>query len=213
MLTDIQRRCWVADQPLQLPAHIHGHPVGVIANQGGVIFSDSAKKATQFILLCEQRKIPLVFLVNVAGFMVGSAAEKGGIASDGAKLVRAVACTSVPKFTVVVGGAYGAGNYGMAGRSYSPRFLWLWPNAKVSVMGADQLSDVMSSVSSDDERNRKLRAQIEHQSTATYSSARLWDDGVISPADTRSCLGLALGVAMRSWQPKEGDGKMGVFRM
>lgn len=184
-----------------------------IANNG-ILFSNSALKASQFILLCEQRSIPLVFLVNVAGFMVGKDAERGGIAKDGAKLVRAVATTSVPKFTVVVGGSYGAGNYGMCGRSYGPRFMWMWPNAKVSVMGADQLADVMGTVSSDAERNSKLKQQIEHQSAAMYGSARLWDDGVIKPSDTRSVLGLGLAVAMKSWDPTEqGRGRFGIFRM
>ncbi|SCZ93627.1 BZ3500_MvSof-1268-A1-R1_Chr6-3g08781 [Microbotryum saponariae] len=194
-------------------AHIHGYPVGIIANNG-VILSPSALKATQFIQLCEQRGIPLVFLVNISGFMVGKDAEKGGIAKNGAKMVRAVAATTVPKLTVIVGGSYGAGNYGMAGRAYDPRFLWMWPNARVSVMGGDQLQDVMSTVSKDTSKTSKLKAQIEHQSTPVYASARLWDDGVISPSDTRSCLGLGLSVAMKSWNPEKRDkGNFGVFRM
>ncbi|SGY16646.1 BQ5605_C012g06938 [Microbotryum silenes-dioicae] len=218
-------------------AHIHGYPVGIIANNG-VILSPSALKATQFIQLCEQRGIPLVFLVNISGFMVGKDAEKGGIAKNGAKMVRAVAATTVPKLTVIVGGSYGAGNYGMAGRAYDPRFLWMWPNARVSVMGGDQLQDVMSTVSKyvsllriilahqigmlttsinlhrDTSKTSKLKAQIEYQSTPVYASARLWDDGVISPSDTRSCLGLGLSVAMKSWNPEKRDrGNFGVFRM
>jgi len=145
----------------------------------------------------------------------GSGAERAAIASDGAKLVRAVACTTVPKFSILLGGNYGAGAYAMAGRSYAPRFLWAWPGAHTSVMGADQLSDVMGAVSSDKEGNAKLKAQIERESTAVFSSARLWDDGVIRPADTRSVLGLGLAVAMKSWPGpgREGGGGMGVFRM
>ncbi|ORY72420.1 carboxyl transferase [Leucosporidium creatinivorum] len=194
-------------------AHIHGHPVGIIANNG-VILSPSALKATQFVQLCEQRGIPLVFLVNISGFMVGKDAEKGGIAKNGAKMVRAVAATTVPKFTVIVGGSYGAGNYGMAGRAYDPRFLWMWPNARVSVMGGDQLQDVMATVSKDTSKTSKLKAQIEHESTPLYASARLWDDGVIAPSDTRSVLGLGLSVAMKSWEPKDRErGNFGVFRM
>ncbi|KAK4053538.1 hypothetical protein OIV83_001706 [Microbotryomycetes sp. JL201] len=194
-------------------AHIHGYPVGIIANNG-VILSPSALKATQFIQLCEQRGIPLVFMVNISGFMVGKDAERGGIAKNGAKMVRAVAATSVPKFTVIVGGSYGAGNYGMAGRAYDPRFLFAWPNAKVSVMGGDQLQAVMSQVSSDSAKTSKLKEQIERESMATFGSARLWDDGIIQPEDTRSVLGLSLSVAMKSWDPAQaGRGNFGVFRM
>ncbi|KAK4058543.1 hypothetical protein OIO90_000705 [Microbotryomycetes sp. JL221] len=183
-------------------AHIHGYPVGIIANNG-VILSPSALKATQFIQLCEQRGIPLVFLVNISGFMVGKDAEKGGIAKNGAKMVRAVAATSVPKFTVIVGGSYGAGNYGMAGRA-----------AKVSVMGGDQLQAVMSQVSSDSAKTSKLKDQIERESMASFGSARLWDDGIIQPEDTRNVLGLSLSVAMKSWDPTQaGRGNFGVFRM
>ncbi|KAL8292632.1 hypothetical protein RQP46_001244 [Phenoliferia psychrophenolica] len=193
--------------------HIHGYPVGIIANNG-ILLSPSALKATQFIQLCEQRGIPLVFLVNISGFMVGTAAEKGGIAKNGAKMVRAVATTTVPKFTVVVGGTYGAGNYGMAGRSYSPRFMWMWPNARVSVMGGDQLQDVMATISTDTAKTSKLKEQIEHESTPLFASARLWDDGIIAPSDTRSVLGLGLAVAMKSWDSeKRQRGNMGVFRM
>ncbi|KAG8697650.1 hypothetical protein FRC11_014938, partial [Ceratobasidium sp. 423] len=156
-------------------AHIHGYPVGIIANNG-ILFSPSALKATHFIELCSQRKIPLLFLVNVTGYMVGSKAERGGIAKDGAKMVRAVACVDVPKLTVIVGGSFGAGNYGMCGRAYSPRFLWMWPNAKVSVMGSGQLSEVMTTVSKDPAQHASLKAEIEDQSTALYATARLWDD-------------------------------------
>ncbi|KAK7062027.1 carboxyl transferase [Favolaschia claudopus] len=178
-------------------AHIHGYEVGIVANNG-ILFSPSALKATHFIQLCSQRKIPLLFLVNVTGYMVGSKAERGGIAKDGAKMVRAVACADVPKLTVIVGGSFGAGNYGMAGRAYSPRFLWMWPNAKVSVMGSSQLSQVMSTVSKDPSQHSSLQSEIEHQSTALYSTARLWDDGIIRPTDTRDVLGLALGLAART---------------
>ncbi|KAF9263726.1 carboxyl transferase [Marasmius fiardii PR-910] len=206
-------------------AHIHGYEVGIVANNG-ILFSPSALKATHFIQLCSQRQIPLLFLVNVTGYMVGSKAEKGGIAKDGAKMVRAVACADVPKLTVIVGGSFGAGNYGMAGRAYSPRFLWMWPNAKVSVMGSGQLSQVMQSVSKDPSQHASLKAQIEEQASAMYSTARLWDDGIIKPSDTRDVVGLGLALASRrpwsygtgrtgrgvsTW---DGDGKgYGVFRM
>ncbi|RDB20059.1 putative methylcrotonoyl-CoA carboxylase beta chain, mitochondrial [Hypsizygus marmoreus] len=202
-------------------AHIHGYPVGIVANNG-ILFSPSALKATHFIELCSQRQIPLLFLVNVTGYMVGSKAEKGGIAKDGAKMVRAVACADVPKLTVIVGGSFGAGNYGMAGRAYSPRFLWMWPNAKVSVMGSAQLSQVMTSVSKDPGQHGSLKSEIEDQSTALYSTARLWDDGIIKPTDTRDVVGLGLALAARdrstgrnlgstTW---DGDAKgYGTFRM
>ncbi|CEH18247.1 methylcrotonoyl-carboxylase subunit beta [Ceraceosorus bombacis] len=178
-------------------ASIAGQSVGIIGNNG-ILFGESAKKATSFVQLCNQRQIPLVFLVNVTGYMVGSRAEREGIAKDGAKMVRAVATADVPKLTVVVGGSYGAGNYGMNGRAYSPRFLWMWPNARIGVMGGDQLSSVMGSVSSSassQESTRKLAEQIEHQSTAMYASARLWDDGIIRPADTRGALAMGLHIA------------------
>ncbi|KAH8106300.1 carboxyl transferase [Cristinia sonorae] len=205
-------------------ANIHGYPVGIVANNG-ILFSQSALKATHFIELCSQRQIPLLFLVNVTGYMVGSKAEKGGIAKDGAKMVRAVACADVPKLTVIVGGSYGAGNYGMCGRAYSPRFLWMWPNAKVSVMGPGQLSQVMATVSTDPTKHSTLKEEIEEQSTALYASARLWDDGIIKPTDTRDTVGLALALAARepthgrssgrgSSTTWDGDGKgFGVFRM
>ncbi|KAJ7780924.1 carboxyl transferase [Mycena metata] len=206
-------------------AHVHGYQVGIVANNG-ILFSPSALKATHFIELCSQRGIPLLFLVNVTGYMVGSKAERGGIAKDGAKMVRAVACADVPKLTVVVGGSFGAGNYGMAGRAYSPRFLWMWPNAKISVMGSAQLSQVMTAVSKDPSQHSSLQSEIEYQSTAVYSTARLWDDGIIRPTDTRDVVGLALGLAARTkaggdttggrgtgttW---DGEGRgFGVFRM
>ncbi|ESK95163.1 methylcrotonoyl- carboxylase [Moniliophthora roreri MCA 2997] len=206
-------------------ANVHGYPVGIIANNG-ILFSPSALKATHFMELCSQRQIPLLFLVNVTGYMVGSKAEKGGIAKDGAKMVRAVATADVPKLTVIVGGSFGAGNYGMAGRAYSPRFLWMWPNAKVSVMGSGQLSQVMTSVSKDPAQHASLKSEIEHQSTALYSTARLWDDGIIKPTDTRDVvgLGLALAARRRPWQGGAGGGRhsttwdgnakgWGVFRM
>ncbi|KAF8511553.1 carboxyl transferase [Hysterangium stoloniferum] len=206
-------------------ARIHGYPVGIIGNNG-ILFSPSALKATHFIQLCSQRGIPLLFLVNVTGYMVGSKAEKGGIAKDGAKMVRAVACADVPKLTVIVGGSFGAGNYGMCGRAYQPRFLWMWPNAKVSVMGSGQLSQVMNTVSKDPTQHASLKEEIEAQSTAYYATARLWDDGIIRPSDTRDVVGLGLAISSRkngrssanttggsgmSW---DGEGRrMGVFRM
>ncbi|KAJ1306010.1 hypothetical protein OPQ81_010725 [Rhizoctonia solani] len=200
-------------------AHIHGYPVGIIANNG-ILFSPSALKATHFIELCSQRKIPLLFLVNVTGYMVGSKAERGGIAKDGAKMVRAVACVDVPKLTVIVGGSFGAGNYGMCGRAYSPRFLWMWPNAKVSVMGSGQLSEVMTTVSKDPAQHASLKAEIEDQSTALYATARLWDDGIIRPQDTRDVVGLGLALAARERRTGSGftqsganEGAFGVFRM
>lgn len=191
-------------------ASIAGQPVGIIGNNG-ILFSASAQKATSFIQLCNQRQIPLVFLVNVTGYMVGTKAETAGIAKDGAKMVRAVATADVPKLTVIVsisftplhpayrdlkiGGSYGAGNYGMNGRAYSPRFLYMWPTARVGVMGGDQLASVMSTVSSDSARVAGLRDQIEAQCMPTYASARLWDDGIIRPIDTRATLALSLSVA------------------
>jgi 3-methylcrotonyl-CoA carboxylase beta subunit len=172
-------------------AHIHGHPVGILANQG-ILFSDSALKAAHFIELCDQRGVPLLFLQNISGFMVGPAYEAGGIARDGAKMVAAVATARVPKLTVIVGGSFGAGNYGMCGRAYSPRFLWMWPNARISVMGGEQAATVMTEVGQA-ELGDELREQYERQGSPYYSTARLWDDGVIDPLDTRTVLGLALG--------------------
>jgi 3-methylcrotonyl-CoA carboxylase beta subunit len=172
-------------------AHIHGHPVGILANQG-VLFSDSALKAAHFVELCDQRGVPLLFLQNISGFMVGPEYEAGGIARDGAKMVAAVATARVPKLTVIVGGSFGAGNYGMCGRAYSPRFLWMWPNARISVMGGEQAATVMREVGQP-ELGDELREQYERQGSPYYSTARLWDDGVIDPLDTRTVLGLALG--------------------
>jgi 3-methylcrotonyl-CoA carboxylase beta subunit len=172
-------------------AHIYGHPVGILANQG-VLFSDSARKAAHFIELCDQRGVPLLFLQNISGFMVGPEYEAGGIARDGAKMVAAVATARVPKLTVIVGGSFGAGNYGMCGRAYSPRFLWMWPNARISVMGGEQAATVMREVGQP-ELGDELREQYERQGSPYYSTARLWDDGVIDPLDTRTVVGLALG--------------------
>ncbi|RXG89973.1 MULTISPECIES: carboxyl transferase domain-containing protein [Bradyrhizobium] len=204
-------------------AHIWGFPVGIIANNG-ILFSESSLKGAHFIELCCQRGIPLVFLQNITGFMVGKKYEAGGIARDGAKLVTAVATASVPKFTVVIGGSYGAGNYGMCGRAYAPRFLWMWPNARISVMGGEQASMVLSQVRRDnieakgdswskeeEEKFRSpIRAQYESQGHPYYATARLWDDGVIDPADTRLVLGLGLSAASNA--PIEPT-KFGLFRM
>lgn len=190
-------------------ARIHGYPVGIIANNG-ILFSESSLKGAHFIELCCQRNIPLVFLQNITGFMVGSDAEKGGIAKNGAKLVTAVACADVPKFTVVVGSSAGAGNYGMCGRAYSPRFLWMWPNAKIGVMGPDQLTAVMETVGKS--VDPELRDRIERESDAAFSSARLWDDGVIPPAQTRHMLGMGLKAALGGSTEKQST-KFGVFRM
>jgi len=204
-------------------ARIHGYLVGIIANNG-VLYSESALKAAHFIELCSQRRIPLVFLQNVTGFMVGRKYEAGGIARDGAKMVSAVSCTSVPKFTVIIGGSYGAGNYGMCGRAFNPRFLWMWPNARISVMGGEQAATVLATIRRDaieakggtwsaaDEAAFKepLRAQYEREGHPYYASARLWDDGVIDPADTRKVLALALSAALN--KPVEAS-RFGVFRM
>jgi 3-methylcrotonyl-CoA carboxylase beta subunit len=178
-------------------AHVHGHPVGILANQG-VLFADSARKAAHFIGLCDQRGVALLFLQNVSGFMVGRAAEAGGIARDGAKMVAAVACARVPKLTVIVGGSHGAGNYGMCGRAYDPRFLWMWPNARISVMGGEQAATVLGSLRADRPAGEAeaLRKQIldryETQGHPYYSTARLWDDGIIDPRATRDTIGFAL---------------------
>ena len=204
-------------------AHIHGHPVGIIANNG-ILFSESALKGAHFIELCDQRCIPLVFLQNITGFMVGRSYEAGGIAKHGAKMVTAVACARVPKLTVIIGGSFGAGNYAMCGRAYSPRFLWMWPNARISVMGGDQAASVLATVRRDqiearggqwpagaeEEFRRPVRDQYEHQGNPYYSTARIWDDGVIDPADTRRVLGLALSAAANA--PLEPI-SYGVFRM
>lgn len=204
-------------------AHIHGMPVGIIANNG-ILFSESALKGTHFIELCCQRKIPLVFLQNITGFMVGRKYENEGIARNGAKMVTAVATAAVPKFTVIIGGSFGAGNYGMCGRAFSPRFLWMWPNARISVMGGDQAAGVMATVkrdgielkggawSAEEEAAFKqpIKEQYEHQGHPYYASARLWDDGVIDPADTRMVLGLGLSAALNA---PIADTKFGLFRM
>jgi 3-methylcrotonyl-CoA carboxylase beta subunit len=196
-------------------ARIHGHPVGIVANNG-VLFSESALKGAHFIELCDKRSTPLLFLQNIAGFMVGRDYEAGGIAKHGAKMVTAVACARVPKLTVVIGGSYGAGNYSMCGRAYSPRFLWMWPNARISVMGGEQAASVLATVRGDmtpeEEEAFKapIRDQYEHQGNPYYSTARLWDDGVIDPADTRTVVGLALSVVAQA--PLE-PVSYGVFRM
>jgi len=196
-------------------ARIHGHPVGIVANNG-VLFGESAVKGAHFIELCDKRVVPLLFLQNISGFMVGRDYEAGGIAKHGAKMVTAVACARVPKLTVVIGGSYGAGNYSMCGRAYSPRFLWMWPNARISVMGGEQAASVLATVrgdmTADEEEAFKapIRAQYEHQGNPYYSTARLWDDGVIDPADTRTVVGLALSVAAAA--PLD-PVSYGVFRM
>ncbi len=204
-------------------AHIEGYPVGIVANNG-ILFSESALKGTHFIQLCAQRGIPLVFLQNITGFMIGEKYETGGIAKDGAKMVTAVSCAKVPKFTVVVGGSFGAGNYGMCGRAFGPRFLWMWPNARISVMGGEQAASVLAQVrrdalekqgeawSAEDEARFKapIAAQYQRQGHAYYASARLWDDGIIEPADTRRVL--AAGLAASANAPVEST-TFGVFRM
>ena len=204
-------------------AHLLGYPVGIVANNG-ILFSESALKGAHFIELCSQRGIPLVFLQNIAGFMVGSRYEAGGIAKDGAKLVSAVACARVPKFTVVIGGSFGAGNYGMCGRAYDPRFMWMWPNARISVMGGEQAASVLAQVRRDaleargeswseaeeNEFKAPLLKQYETQGHPYYASARLWDDGIIDPTQTRTTLGLGISAALNA--PIEPT-KFGVFRM
>jgi 3-methylcrotonyl-CoA carboxylase beta subunit len=197
-------------------AHLHGYPVAILANNG-ILFSESSLKATHFIELACQRGIPLLFLQNITGYMVGKKYEAGGIAKDGAKMVTAVATAKVPKFTMIVGGSFGAGNYGMCGRAYSPRFLWMWPNARVSIMGGEQAASVLATVkgefpSKQAEENFKapIREQYERQGHPYYSSARLWDDGVVDPAETRRLLGLAISASLNA--PAE-ETKFGVFRM
>ncbi|MEV8262769.1 carboxyl transferase domain-containing protein [Microbacterium sp. NPDC077057] len=204
-------------------ARLHGHPVGIVANNG-VLFSESALKGAHFIELCDQRGIPLLFLQNITGFMVGSDAEAGGIAKDGAKMVTAVATTRVPKLTVIIGGSFGAGNYSMCGRAYSPRFLWTWPASRISVMGGPQAASVLATVKDDqlaargeawtaEERaafEEPIRAQYEEQGEPYYATARLWDDGIVDPEQTRDLLGLALDVVARSPLPEP---RFGVFRM
>ncbi len=204
-------------------ARIDGYLVGVIANNG-VLFSESAQKGANFIEICDQRKIPLVFLQNISGFMVGREYEMGGIAKHGAKMVTAVACTRVPKFTFIIGGSFGAGNYSMCGRAYDPRFLWMWPNARISVMGGEQAASVLATVKGDqlaskgedwrfdeiEEFKNPIRAKYEEESSAYFSTARLWDDGIIDPRDTRKVLSLALSVAGFSPLPAS---SFGIFRM
>jgi 3-methylcrotonyl-CoA carboxylase beta subunit/propionyl-CoA carboxylase len=205
-------------------ARIHGYPVGIIANNG-VLFSESALKATHFIELCEQRNIPLLFLQNITGFMVGREAENRGIARDGAKMVHAVATTRVPKLTIIIGGSFGAGNYGMCGRAYNPRFLWMWPNARISVMGGEQAANVLLTVKQgqlaregkpplDEAEAESFRRPIlekyESEGNPYHATARLWDDGVIDPLDTRQVLGLALSVVLNA---PRAEGGFGVFRM
>lgn len=192
-------------------AKIYGHPVGIVANNG-ILFSESSLKGAHFVQLCGKRQIPLIFLQNISGFMVGQDAEKGGIAKNGAKLVTAVSCVDVPKFTVVIGSSAGAGNYGMCGRAYSPRLMFTWPNAKTSVMGAEQLSSVMEAVGK--QADPALKARIEHESEATFGSARLWDDGIIPPEHTRRVLGMGLQMACGGQnQGAEKESTWGVFRM
>jgi 3-methylcrotonyl-CoA carboxylase beta subunit len=204
-------------------ARLHGMPVGIIANNG-ILFSESALKAAHFIELCCQRKVPLLFLQNISGFMVGRKYENEGIARNGAKMVTAVACAQVPKFTVIIGGSFGAGNYGMCGRAYSPRFLWMWPNARISVMGGEQAASVLATVRRDGIEARggawspeeeaafkaPLLAQYEREGHPYYATARLWDDGVIDPADTRRVLGLAMSASLNA---PIAETKFGVFRM
>jgi len=197
-------------------ARLHGYPVAILANNG-ILYSESSLKATHFIELASQRGIPLLFLQNIAGYMVGKKYESGGIAKDGAKMVTAVATAKVPKFTLILGGSFGAGNYGMCGRAYSPRFLWMWPNARISVMGGEQAASVLATVrgefkSKADEEAFKapIREQYERQGHPYYSSARLWDDGVVDPADTRRLLGLALSASLNA--PVD-ETKFGIFRM
>jgi 3-methylcrotonyl-CoA carboxylase beta subunit len=204
-------------------ARIWGYPVGILANNG-ILFSESAQKGAHFIELCSQRGIPLLFLQNISGFMVGRKYETGGIAKDGAKLVTAVATTQVPKFTVIIGGSFGAGNYGMCGRAYGPRLLFTWPNSRISVMGGEQAASVLATVRRDnieaaggswageDEAKFKapIRAQYEVQGDPYYATARLWDDGIIDPAMTRDVLGLGLSAACNA---PIGETRFGVFRM
>ena len=204
-------------------AHIWGHPVGIVANDG-ILFSESAQKGAHFVQLCAQQGIPLVFLQNITGFMVGQKYEAGGIAKDGAKMVTAVACAAVPKFTVIVGNSFGAGNYAMCGRAYDPNFLFMWPNARISVMGGEQAANVLARVRRDgieagggtwgEEEEEAFKAplheQYDRQGSARYATARLWDDGLIAPLDTRRVLGLALAAARRA--PIR-ETRFGVFRM
>ncbi|WBX86510.1 carboxyl transferase domain-containing protein [Sphingosinicella microcystinivorans] len=198
-------------------AHIEGYPVGIVANNG-ILFSESAQKGAHFIELCCQRRVPLLFLQNISGFMVGKRYENEGIARHGAKMVTAVACAAVPKFTVVIGGSFGAGNYGMCGRAYSPRFLWMWPNARISVMGGEQAASVLATVkrggfktkAEEEAFKAPIRAQYEKQGHPYYASARLWDDGIIDPADTRTVVALGLAASLNAPVPET---RFGTFRM
>ena len=205
-------------------AKIHGYPVGIVANNG-ILFSESSLKGAHFVELCGQRGIPLVFLQNITGFMVGRDAESGGIAKDGAKLVTAVSCVPVPKFTIVIGGSHGAGNYGMCGRAYDPRFLFMWPNSRISVMGGPQAADVLTTVKQD-QRSREnkfpmsgnslnefrnpILEKYETEGSPYYSTARIWDDGIIDPRDTRDILGLCISASLNAPMPEQ---TYGVFRM
>jgi propionyl-CoA carboxylase len=206
-------------------AHIHGYPVGIVANNG-ILFGESAQKGAHFIQLCNQRRIPLLFLQNITGFMVGQAYENGGIARDGAKMVNAVSCADVPKITVVVAGSHGAGNYGMCGRAFDPRFLFMWPNSRISVMGGAQAAGVLSTVKQEQlkrkgqelmtdeevaEFQRPTLEKYEKEGSPYHSTARLWDDGIIDPRDTRHVLGRCLRIVSRA--PGSGTGNFGVFRM
>ncbi|UCH79119.1 MAG: methylcrotonoyl-CoA carboxylase, partial [Candidatus Coatesbacteria bacterium] len=204
-------------------ARLMGYPVGILGNNG-VLFSESSLKASHFIELCTMRRIPIIFLQNITGFIVGKQYEHGGIARDGAKLVHAVACADVPKFTVIVGGSYGAGNYAMCGRAYEPRLLWMWPNARICVMGGDQASNVLLTVKlrqlkkkgvewtaeQQEEFRRPVMEEYERQSTPYYSTARIWDDGILEPTETRTALGLAIAMSLNAPIPET---RYGVFRM
>ena len=204
-------------------AKIMGFTVGIVANNG-ILFSESSQKGAHFIELCGQRKIPLVFLQNISGFMVGKKYEEGGIAKDGAKLVTAVSTVNVPKFTVIIGGSFGAGNYGMCGRAFSPRFMWAWPNSRISVMGGEQAANVLATVKKDVNARRKIKwskkeenifktkilDQYETEGSPYFASSRIWDDGIIDPADTRFVLGLSISAAYN--KPIE-ETKFGLFRM
>jgi len=205
-------------------AHVDGFPVGIVANNG-ILFPESGQKGAHFIQLCNRRGIPLVFLQNVTGFMVGKRVEHAGVAKDGAKMVNAVATATVPKFTVVIGGSFGAGNYAMCGRAYNPRMLWMWPNSRISVMGGEQASKVLSTVkrggldargeewseAAQAEFEQGIRDQYESQGNPYYASARLWDDGVLDPVDTRAVLSMALSAAMN--RPRDDEAPFGIFRM
>jgi 3-methylcrotonyl-CoA carboxylase beta subunit len=204
-------------------AHLHGIPVGILGNNG-ILYSESALKAAHFVELCCARRIPLLFLQNIVGFMVGREYEAGGIAKDGAKMVTAVACAQVPKITLIVGGSYGAGNYGMCGRAYGPRFLFMWPNARISVMGGEQAASVLATVKRDnieaaggkwseveeEEFRQPIREQYDAEGNPYYATARIWDDGIIAPAETRRVLGLAFAAALNAPIPPT---RFGVFRM